>query len=623
MGVLAVSFIGWGVNRGASSSIAPNQIIRAGSRTINAIEFRREYDNFKKRAEQQNGQPITTEIAQANNLDRTVLEGLSTKLAFAEWLERAGLRPSDKLVLAQIEKIPAFFDQISGRFDRKTFQQRLGEVGMTPEAFDAELRDEMAVQHWSVGVQNGLTVPRTYGALAAVFSLESRDLSFLTLGVRSVALPATPTDAQLTAFMKENSTALTLPESRVLTVVAFTPQAVASGQTGPVDPAELKKRYDFRKDTLSKPETRTIVQIPAKDAATAQKIVDRLGRGETPTAIAKSLGVDAITYDQKPKTAIPDRKVAGAAFTMTPGQVAPVQGELGASVVRVVSVTRGREITLEEARPMLEAEVRKDKLAEKVYAQTQAFDDAHQGGSNLVDAAQKAGVSTTTLGPITKQGVDPQGRQLQGLPPKILELAFTLPSGGESEITELGDGAYFAVRVERIVAPHVPPLTELRAQITQAWMQREIVKQLEAKATMISDRIKKGESLEAVASSAGLPVTRVAALSRQSAGGHPEVPNEVLGRAFSAKTGEAWIARAPNGIVVGRIGNVRMVSSPAAAQLAEANRGELTAALFREMAQSAQTYARAKLKVRTNATLARSALGFEPVEPKAKAGLKK
>lgn len=622
MGLLAISFVGWGVNQGAATAMAPDQIIKAGSRTIGTLEFRREYDNFRKRMEEQSGQPITPEAAAANGMDKTVLEGVATREAFAEMLSKVGIRPSDKQILAQIEKIPAFFDQISGRFDRKTFEQRLGENGMTPETFDAGLRDEMAGQHWSVGVQHGLSAPRSYGALASVFSLESRDLTYFMLTPQSVPQPPTPTDAQLQAFMNENAAQLTLPESRVLTIVGFSPNPAAA-MSGPVDPAELKKRYDFRKDTLSKPETRTIVQIPAKDAATAQQIVARLSAGEAPAAVAKAVGVDAITHEQRPMTAIPDKKVAQAAFALPEGKVAPVQGDLGVSVVKIIAVTPGRSISMDEARPMLEAEIRKDMVAEKVYAQTQAYEDAHQGGAALAEAVQKAGAVSTTLGPITAQGVDEKGRQLQGLPPKILELAFTLPAGGESDITELGDGSYFAVRVEKIVAPHVPPLAELRPMLTGAWMQRELVKQLEARAEGFVARLKKGEALAAVAASGGHTIVQVSGLSRQTAGARPDVPNEVLGRAFAGKPGEAWTARAPNGIVVGQVSNVRMEPGPTAARLAEANRTELAGILFREMAQSAQTYARAKLKVKTKPELARAALGFEPLETKGKPEKKK
>ena len=619
MAVLAVSFIGWGVNEGGSSVMAGDDVVKVGSRRINSIEFRSEYENYKKRLEQQQGQPITVEQAQQGNLDAVVLNGVATREAFAELMSRVGIKPGDKLILAQIEKIPAFFDPISGRFDKKVFQQRLGENGMTPERFDNVLRDEMASQHWAVAVQNGLTVPRAYGALASVFALEARDLAYVTLGPNAVPQPAAPTDAQLQAFINENKTALTLPEMRVLTVVPFTPQS-AGAATAAIDPAELKKRYDFRKDTLSKPEVRTVVQIPAKDAATAQKVTAALRAGQAPDAVAKSVGVDAVTFAERPLSAISDRKVGQAAFKMQAGEVATVQGDLGVAVVKIVSVTPGRDVSIEEARPMLEAEIRKDMSAEKVYAQTQAYDDAHQGGASLADSAQKAGATATTVGPITAQGVNEQGGQLQGFPPKILETAFALPAGGESEVTELSDGAYFAVRVEKIVPAHVPPLAEIKPMVTQAYMQREVVKALEAKAESIRARVAKGESLDAAS---GMSVSRLPGLTRQTANNQQQLGREVLGRTFASKQGEAWVARAPNGIVVGRVEAVRTDSGPTAARLAEENRGALTQVLFREMGEAAQAYARIKLKTKIDAARARTAVGFEPVVAEKKGAAEK
>ena len=617
-GVLAISFVGWGVNQGGPSLVAGDYVIKAGSRTISPLDFRIEFDNYKKRIEQETGQTVTNELAEQNNLDSTVLNGVATRESFSEVLAKMGIRPGDKLVLDQIQEVQAFFDPITGKFDKKIFQQRLAENNMTPERFDAVLRDQMATQHWAVAVQNGLAAPRSYGALAAIYALEARDLAYVTLAPNSVPQPAAPTDAQLQSVINENKARLTVPEMRVLTVAMFTPAGVQA-EAAPIDPAELQKRYQFRKDTLSTPETRTVVQIPVKDQAAAQQVIARLGRGEAPAAVAKSVGVDAVVFENKPLTAIADRKIGQAAFRMAQGQAAAVQGDLGLAVVRVGAINPGREVSLEEARPMLEAEIRKDQVAEKVYAQTQTFEDAHQGGASLADAAKKAGVLVASLGPITAQGQDLQGRQLQGLPPKILETAFAQASGAESDITELGDGSYFAVKVDRVIPQRVRTLDEVRPQAVQFWMQREIVRALEAKAAGLAERVRKGESFDAVAASAGLAISRLPGLTRQTAGANQALGREVLGRALSARPGEIWTAGAPGGIVIGRVDNVRMEGGPTAGRLAEMTRGELTQVLYREMGESAQTYARAKLKTKVNAARAREALGFEPLAEKGKA----
>lgn len=619
LGLLAISFIGWGANQAGLGAISGDQVIKAGSRIVDSRDFRREFDNYKTRLQQESGQTVTNELAQQNNLDAIVLNGLATREAFSELLNRAGVRPGDKLILKEIEAMSAFFDPITGKFDKKTFQQRLATNGLTPEKFDQGIRDQTAASHWAVAVQNGLSTPLSYGALASIFAAETRDVSYVVLTPASVPQPAKPTDAQLTAFINENKREFTAPEMRTLSVALFTPAAV-SAALGPIDPAELKKRYEFRKDTLSTPETRSVVQIPVKDAASGQKVIARLAAGEVPAAVARSVGADALVFDGKPRTAISDRKVAEAAFRMTAGQAAVVQGDLGLSVVRVASINPGHEVTLEEARPMLEAEVKKDMLAEKVYAQTQAFDDAHQGGASLAEAAQKAGVPVTTLGPITAQGQDLQGRQLQGLPPKVLETAFGLPAGGESDLVDLGEGAYFAVRVERIQPARVPPLDDIRAIATAQFMRRELVRALEAKAEAIAARVRKGETLEAAAASNGASVQTLTGLSRQNAQAQQQtLGGQVLGRALAAKPGEVWTAAAPNGLVVGRIGNIRVDTGPSTAQMAEATRGELSQVLFREMAEAAQTYARNKLKVKVDPNRARAAVGFEPLPEKGKA----
>ncbi|THD68668.1 peptidylprolyl isomerase, partial [Phenylobacterium sp.] len=390
-GLIIVSFVIFGIgNRDAFRPKFSSAVITAGSRSISPAEFKRAFDGYKSRVEQQVGRPISAELAAENGLDRQVVEGLATSEAFAEALTKMGIRPADKLIGAEIQKIPAFFDQVTGRFDKNAYQRRLADNGLTPALLEGQMRDQISEQQAASGLIAGLRTPRAYAALAAIFTVESRDLGYFAIEPTSVAQPAAPTDAQLTELMNENKAQLTRPEFRTLTVVKFSPSQVAADS--PIDPAELQKRFNFRKDTLSTPETRTVIQVPAKDGASAIQIAKSLAGGADPNLVAKTAGVEAITYENKPQTAIPDKKVAAVAFATPAGQVGTVKGDLGIAVVKVVSVTPGRAVTLEEVKPALEAEIRKDQASEKVYALTQAYDDAHQGGANLAAAAAKAGV---------------------------------------------------------------------------------------------------------------------------------------------------------------------------------------------------------------------------------------
>ena len=613
--LLIISFAVFGARDMFHAKVS-SDVITAGSRSVSPAAYKREFDGFKAQVEQQVGQPITPEIAAANGLDRRVLEGVATREAFAALLTKIGLRPSDKLIAAEIQKIPAFFDQVSGRFDKQSYLRRLQDNGLTAATFDARMRDQITEQQAATGLVAGLRAPRAYTALAAIYGMESRDLGYFGIEPSSVPPPAPPTDAQLTQFMKENAAALTRPEFRVLTVVRFSPALV--GANLPIDEAELKKRFDFRKDTLSSPETRTIIQIPVKTPAAAGQITQGLAKGLDPAAVAKAAGVEAITYENKPQTAIPDPKVAAAAFQTPVGQAALVRGDLGSAVVKVVSVTPGHAVTLEEVRPALEAELRKDAATEKVYALTQAYDDAHQSGANLAAAAQKAGVPAVTLGPLAQNGHDATGQPVQGLTQKLMETAWSLPAGGESEVEDAGGGEYFAVRVEKIIPPAMPPLAEVRPKLVQVWMQREVAKAMEARAQGFADRMKKGESLDAVAKAAGATVTRVPGIDRRTAGQNPMLSQDMLGKLFTSRPGEAFTAENSHfGYVVGRLEAIHTGDGVTIAQTAENLRPQMTQALYRELGESAHTYARRKVKVTVDTNRARQAIGLEPIDPKA------
>jgi peptidyl-prolyl cis-trans isomerase D len=95
-----------------------------------------------------------------------------------------------------------------------------------------------------------------------------------------------------------------------------------------VDEAEVQRQFNFRRDSLSEPERRTIVQVPAPNQAAATQVAARLRAGEAPAAVARALKVEPVRYEAQPRTAVVDRRAAAAAFALPAGGVsAPFQGD--------------------------------------------------------------------------------------------------------------------------------------------------------------------------------------------------------------------------------------------------------------------------------------------------------
>ncbi len=616
-GLLIVSFAVFGISdvfKGPRIS----GVVSAGSRTISPENFKARYENYRKGTERQTGEALTPDQTVERGIDRQILQEVALQESMAEVIRKFGIHPSDKLVgnivREQMSSLPPTqrpFDPITGKFDPKLYQALLAQAGLTPDTYQASLSDEIAQSHVFSAVGNGLHAPRIYAALQAAYGLENRDLAAFAVNPASVERPADPTDAQLLAFMKEHADRLTRPETRVLSLMRVSAQALEPTVT--VAPAEVQKTFNFRKDTLAKPETRSLIQIVAPDAKAAAVIAQRLSKGDQPAAVASAYGKQPVVISDKPKSALPDRKVAEAAFSLTAGQVSgPIAGELGVSVIKITKVTPGSAATLDSVRPQIEAELRAQNAQTKAYDQTQTYQDAHDAGADLVAAASKAGAMVLTTAPITAQGTDETGRPLAGLTPDILKTAFALSSGGESDLVEIGKGEYYAVKVEKVIPAALPPLAAIKPQLAQVWLQNEMGKRLQAKADTLAARVKKGESLDAVASSVGSKVQRVAGLSRENAQQHQALGRDLLMATFGAKPGDVFTSRANEmTFVVAKLEAVHPGDVAQMARVTQALRPQTDNGLMRDLGEIAREAAKASLKTKVNLTLARQAIGVD------------
>lgn len=610
---LLVGFAIFGINGDLLRGAASSYVVKAGSRTVSTAEFKRDFDRQKKELEARFQTQIPIEMAIARGVDTQMLEELAFRESLNAMFERMGLRASDRMVKDRLREIPAFFDPVTGQFDRTRYVQALGERGFTDTAFEAIMRDEMRGSQFATAAAAGLRPPRAYSAMAALFALEERDLAYFVIDPKAVGAVAQPTDAEVQAFVKENAARFTLPEFRTISVARFSNRDF-EGQIA-VDPAEVQRRFDFQKDSLSRPELRTVVQIPVKSAAEAAQVGARLKAGEDPAAVAAAIKATPVRYDDKPRSAFFDPAIAGAAFATPAGGVsAPVKGQFGLAIVKVVSVTPGKTATLDEHRQEIEAKIRADLTAQKVSAMLDEYADAHDSGAALAEAARRAGAPVTVFGPVTADGRGLDARPVAGLSPEVLKAAFELPQGGESDIVQIGEGESIAVRVDKVTPPAMPPLAQVREQAIRIMVAQRQDQKLRARADELMARLRKGESVETVAAAVGARVVRVAAISRATLQTHQALGRELVGGALAAKKGEPFLARLPNtaGVVVATVVAVRTGDPQRAAQATEQGRMQFGQELFGEIGEAARGYARTKLKTKTNPDLAKRALGVDP-----------
>ena len=591
------------------ANLGPKHVISAGDRSIDAPEFRADMERVRTQAQEQSGQAVSFEqlVGEGGELVQ-YLRQRSQQLGFMAWAWDRGVRPGKELVLRQIRQAPAFFDSVTGRFSEEQYRSVLAENNATPEMFEEQLRDEVITRHFGAAMGAGARLPRVYGAVLANQAMETRDGRWFTVTQAMAGRAPTPTDAQLTAFMNQNAARLRQPELRSGTLVLFDSPADAGGA---IAEERIQERFEFRRESLSRPERRTFITLTAPTQAAAERIAAALRAGQTPEAVGQANNLQPARYEDTPRSAVSDPAVAAAIFGLTEGQVSdPVQARVGFVVARVTGVTPGQAVTLPEVRDQVVQELRQEQARAAVFERVEAYDKARQEGKSLEAAVAEVGARTLQIPLVTREG---RSREQPGFtaPPQLLDAMWSLGANAASEVVEAGGGQYFVVRVDRVVPPALPSLSEpgVREQLATAWTAQENARLLNTRVEALAARIRGGEDLAAVAASAGASVTSATGVSRQD-----EARGQgVLAGLFTAGRNEVFSQQqSQDSFVIGRTDRITAPNPTLAAPMAEQFRARLAPDSLNALGEAAVVAAAERVGARYDENEARRALGLDP-----------
>lgn len=617
MALLIASFAVFGL-RDVFGSGSGNDVIEAGKRSISADDFKQMFDNYKtEQAQQNNGQTISNDDFVNSGAYLQMLDQLANQTAFSAWLDKLGVKATPQMIVKKLATYQAFFNPVTGRFDKDTYAQQLAMHQITQVQFEKSLADDIQVQQYSLGALGGMRAPRILAALEAAYELQSRDARVFTLSPNNVAHPAQPTDAQLLDYYNSRKAQMQLPEMRTVSIIRFSAADYEKSVT--VSDADLKKMFDQELPTLKTAETRTFVEVTAPDAASATAIANDMKAGKSPEDAAKAHNGTVQRVDNKAQADIADAKIAAAAFALQKGQVSgAIQGTLGYAVVRMDDIKAGATPTFEGERAKLEADYRKNKAADIVNDLVHKFQDAHDAGNDFTATAAKLNLKINTLPPMTAQGktANPQVDYSQF--PDVVKAIFSLnAAGATSDVQRLADGEYFALKLDAVTPAGPPPFAEIKPDLTRYYMMEKMAAAVQAKADEAKARLDKGEDFAKVAASYNAPVQNLTGLDRAKAR-QSNIPEALAGRIFEAQAGDLFEALADNnsGLVyaIGRVDAIHQADVAAANSMAATARPQMAQLLGRDVASITENSARTLVKTRTFPAAAARALGVTPPE---------
>ena len=476
MGLMVLGLGGFGVT---SFSGGTTEVASVGQTKITADEYARALKSELRAFQQQTGQPITMQQAQAMGLPQSVQANLIASAALAEEARRIGVSVGDAQVAQTIMQAGAFQGP-NGSFDRAAYAEVLRRERLSEAEFEATVRDDEARLMLQRAVVGGVTAPAPLVDQTARWLLESRDFSWRELTEDDLPAAVTePDEATLQAWHEANGDRFTAPETRAISYAWATPDMLSA--TVQLDEAALRATYDQNIDQFQRPARRMVSRLVFPDAAQAEAARAQIDANEAPfESFVLQRGLTLDDVDLGEVTAAQLGAAAEPVFALEqPGVVGPIQTDLGPALFAVNAILDPVDVPFEEARDALRAEAALSAAARLIRDRTGDYEDILAGGATLEDLAEETELE---LGRIDWTADAPAEEGSIAGYEAFRERAAQISTTDFPQLAELADGGVFALRLDEVIPPTLRPFEEVRDAVLADWREAEVQRQLLAAA---------------------------------------------------------------------------------------------------------------------------------------------
>jgi peptidyl-prolyl cis-trans isomerase D len=568
--LMIASFALWGVNDVFQAQ--GDAVTVVGGERVTVYELGRDFDRAIQNERQENP-GYTQEQARADGTGDQVLNQLVLNAMLRAQARALGIAASDEAVRQEIRDFEVFTNPVTGGFDRDSYTRFLIQSRQRETQFETEIRNDLVLRQLTSGLFDGIAQPDVYRSILTRYLGEIRDLEAIVISPAAAGDIEDPTDEQLQATIDNNPQYFTTPERRAFTLMRLRTDDYLGNVT--VDPTEVAAQYEYELETgaIGTPATRTYTQISFDNEAAARQAVERLANDEAPAAVASDLGGNPPSRQvERQSFQIPDENLRDALFEMAAGDSIAVETRFGTWFAIIVEAAQEEDIPTLETRS---AEIR-DLLAQAaaedaLYTDLGEYEEARGSGFSIEEAAVSAGLPYEQYQLIDNQGRDDDGRFAFGFfsEQEILVDVFARVPLIDGELTEYGDGNFYAVRVDEVEDARIRTLEEAREDAETVWRLQEIDSRLEDLAAEAAALVEAGQTFETIA--AANPNFRIEQASLRRDETADPFGRQVVNLAFSLDIGDVEATRADSGRLhlVLRVNDARDGEIPAPEVLAQ------------------------------------------------------
>jgi peptidyl-prolyl cis-trans isomerase D len=436
--------------------------------------------------------------AQMPNLDSKLLDSPAARYATLERMVRdqvlgsaaakSKLTTSDQRLAQELQQndLIRALRGPDGKLDMARYRQLLGARGMSPEMFEAGVRQDLSSRQVLAGV-GGTSFATPAEAKAAIDAfLEKREIQVARFEIADFAGKVNPTDADLEAFYKANPAMFQAPEQADIEYVMLDAESIMKSL--PVNEQDLKTYYEQNVSRIGGQEERRASHIliaAGKDMPAAER-ANAKAKAEEVLAQAKkspdSFAELAKKYSQDPGSAVKGgdldyftrgamtKPFEDAAFALKTGEISGlVETEFGFHIIKLTDAKAPKQKTFEEMRPELEAELKKQQAQKKFAELADTFSNGvYEQADSLKPVADRLKLEIRTATNV--QRAPAQGNKGALGNPKFLAALFgpdSLEKKRNTEAVEVAPNTMVSGRVVKYTPARTLPLAEVKDRVRE------------------------------------------------------------------------------------------------------------------------------------------------------------
>ena len=453
----------------------PNAVARVAGQVISQQEFanaQREQSDRMRQMLRGNFDPSMMDNPEAR---QATLDGLVNQRVLIIQAAKRNLIVSDERLRNVILAIPAL--QENGQFSKDRYGVLLSSQGMTPQSFEAKLRQDLAIQAVSAGVSDSAFAPKTVLDLLVRAQSEEREVQELVVKSSDFAAQVKLADGAVKSYYDANQREFQVSAMVKVEYLMLSQDTIAASIV--VDNDQIKAFYDQNQARYSQDEQRQASHILLK--ADGDKAAARAkAEGVLKEAIAPGADFAALAkkYSQDPGSAAQGgdlglfargamvKPFEDAAFKLREGEISGlVESDFGLHIIKLISIKGSKVKPFEAMRAEIEKEWKKQQAQKKYSESAESFSNTvFEQSDSLKPAAEKFKLEVKTTGFFARAAATaPLNHQ------KLLDRLFgddAIKSKRNTEAVETAAATLVSARVIEFKPQAIRPLAEVQTDIS-------------------------------------------------------------------------------------------------------------------------------------------------------------